>query len=233
MNYISLICARGGSKGLPNKNIYKLSGKPLLAWSVEIAKKVKGISRVIVSTDSEEIAKVALDCGAEVPFLRPTELAEDTSPEWMVWRHAINYLEGEGETNFSLVVLPATSPLRNVEDVEKCILEFENTDTDVVISVTEAHRSPYFNMITVDDRGFSSLVIKPEKALTRRQDAPEVFDMTTVAFIASTSFVKSNNHIFEGKVRSVFIPRERSIDIDTAYDMDIAEYLANKLKDVK
>jgi N-acylneuraminate cytidylyltransferase len=87
-------------------------------------------------------------------------------------------------------------------------------------------------MITVDDHGFSSLVIKPEKALTRRQDSPEVFDMTTVAFIASIPFVKSNSHIFDGKVRSVYIPRERSIDIDTAYDMEIAEYLANKLKDL-
>lgn len=231
MNYISLICARGGSKGLPNKNIYKLSGKPLIAWSIEIAKKVKKISRVIVSTDSEEIAKVALDAGAEVPFIRPPELATDSSPEWMVWRHAINYLEEEGEANFGLVVLPATSPLRNISDVEKCISEFENYKTDIVISVTEAHRSPYFNMIMVDDNGFSSLVIKPKKALTRRQDSPEVFDMTTVAFIASIPFVKSNSHIFDGKVRSVYIPRERSIDIDTAYDMEIAQYLANKLEE--
>ncbi len=231
MNYISLICARGGSKGLPNKNIYKLSGKPLITWSIEIAKKVKKISRVIVSTDSKEIAKVALDAGAEVPFMRPSELASDSSPEWMVWRHAIKYLEEEGEPNFGLVVLPPTSPLRNVFDVEKCIAEFENNKTDIVISVTEAHRSPYFNMVTVDDHGFSSLVIKPKKALTRRQDSPEVYDMTTVAFIASVPFVKSNSHIFDGKVRSVYIPKERSIDIDTAYDMEIAQYLANKLED--
>ncbi len=228
MKYISLICARSGSKGLPNKNIRKLCGKPLISWSIETAKKVQKISRVIVSTDSEDIAEIALEAGAEVPFIRPSDLAKDNSPEWLVWRHAVEFLEDDGEDNFALVVLPATSPLREIKDVENCILEFEKNNPDIVITVTEAHRSPYFNMTKIDDLGFSSLVIKPPKGLTRRQDSPEVFDMTTVAFVASVPFIKTNSHIFEGKVRSIYVPIERSIDIDTEYDMNIAEYLATK-----
>ena len=165
--------------------------------------------------------------------MRPSELAEDGSPEWLVWRHAIEYLENDGETNFSLVVLPVTAPLRNTSDVDRCIEEFESSEADAVITVTEANRSPYFNMVNLDNNGYSSLVIKPRDIVTRRQDAPEVFDMTTIAFIVSASFVKLNNNLFEGKVRSVMIPKERSIDIDTPYDMEIAEFLAKKLEGAK
>jgi|TARA_B110000483_G_C18130709_1_gene517483 CMP-N-acetylneuraminic acid synthetase len=233
MKYISIICVRGGSKGFPKKNIHKLNGKSLLARAIEIAKDNKKISRVIVSTDSQEFASIALENGAEVPFMRPSELAEDGSPEWLVWRHAIEYLENDGETNFSLVVLPVTAPLRNTSDVDRCIEEFESSEADSVITVTEANRSPYFNMVNLDNNGYSSLVIKPRDIVTRRQDAPEVFDMTTIAFIVSASFVKLNNNLFEGKVRSVMIPKERSIDIDTPYDMEIAEFLAKKLEGAK
>ena len=233
MKYISIICVRSGSKGFPKKNIHKLNGKSLLARAIEIAKDNKKISRVIVSTDSQEFASIALENGAEVPFMRPSELAEDGSPEWLVWRHAIEYLENDGETNFSLVVLPVTAPLRNTSDVDRCIEEFESSEADSVITVTEANRSPYFNMVNLDNNGYSSLVIKPRDIVTRRQDAPEVFDMTTIAFIVSASFVKLNNNLFEGKVRSVMIPKERSIDIDTPYDMEIAEFLAKKLEGAK
>ena len=205
----------------------------MLARAIEIAKDNKKISRVIVSTDSQEFASIALENGAEVPFMRPSELAEDGSPEWLVWRHAIEYLENDGETNFSLVVLPVTAPLRNTSDVDRCIEEFESSEADSVITVTEANRSPYFNMVNLDNNGYSSLVIKPRDIVTRRQDAPEVFDMTTIAFIVSASFVKLNNNLFEGKVRSVMIPKERSIDIDTPYDMEIAEFLAKKLEGAK
>ena len=100
MKYIVLICARGGSKGLPGKNIKPLNGIPLIGWSINIAKQIDRVSRIIVSTDSEEIAKVALKYGAEVPFMRPKDLAQDDSPEWLVWRHAIKYVEShEGEDN--------------------------------------------------------------------------------------------------------------------------------------
>jgi len=225
MKYVALICARGGSKGLPKKNIKLLNGIPLIGWSINIAKKFEKISRIIVSTDSEEIASVALEYGAEVPFLRPQALSLDNSPEWLVWRHAIEYLESQqDEIIDNLIVLPATAPLRSVQDVNKCIDEFEKGNVDSIITVSEAKRNPYFNMIINDDDGYSSLVIN-NKGITRRQDAPTVFDMTTVAYVIKSKFVKTSNSIFEGRVRSVCIPDERAIDIDTMLDFKIAECL--------
>ena len=145
---IAFIFARGGSKGLPGKNIRLLGGKPLIAWSIEHALAVKRIERIIVSTDSEEIAVVAREYGAEVPFIRPAELARDNSPEWMAWRHALNYLsESTGVLPEVMVSVPATAPLRHALDIENCLDEYEKSDADIVITVTEAHRSPYFNMV--------------------------------------------------------------------------------------
>ena len=232
MKYISLICARGGSKGFPNKNIYNFHGAPLIVRAIEIAMNNHLISRVIVSTDSKQIAKIASDAGAEVPFIRPAELAKDDSPEWLVWRHAVDYLENDGESNFSLVVLPTTAPLRNQRDIDLCIAEFDGNDVDSVITVTEANRSPYFNMIKSDAEGFSSLVIKSDNKVSRRQDVPEVFDMTTVAYVVSPASIKSNTSLFDGKVRSVFIPKERAIDVDTPLDMQMAEFLFKKNEDM-
>jgi len=225
MKYIALICARGGSKGLPGKNIKSLDGTPLIGWSINIAKQIDRISRIIVSTDSKKIAKIATEHGAEVPFIRPTDLAADDSPEWLVWRHAINHMENQGEKIDSIVVLPATAPLRSIRDVNKCIDLFEKGGTDSVITVSESNRNPYFNMIVKDSKGYSSLVIQSDKGITRRQDAPQIFDMTTVAYVVRTSFVKTHNGIFEGRVKSVTIPSERAIDIDTILDFKIAEYL--------
>ena len=227
MNYIALICARGGSKGLPGKNIRPLNGTPLIGWSIKIAKEIERVSRVIVSTDSKEIAKIALEYGAEVPFMRPENLALDNSPEWSVWRHAINYLENQqSEKIDALVVLPVTAPLRSIRDVNKCIDLFEKGGTDSVITVSESNRNPYFNMTSNDSKGYSSLVIQSDKGITRRQDAPEVFDMATVAYVVDTNFIKEFNGIFEGRVKNVVIPRERAVDIDNMIDFKIAECLS-------
>ncbi len=224
MKYMVLICARGGSKGLPGKNIRPLNGIPLIGWSVNIAKQLDKVSRIIVSTDSDDIAKVAREYGAEVPFMRPKYLAQDDSPEWLVWRHAINYIEeNDSEDMDAIVVLPVTAPLRSVNDVNACIDLFENSEVDSIITVSDASRSPYFNMTVNDNNGYVSLVIPPKVKITRRQDAPKVYDMTTVAYIVNTSFIKSNNGIFEGKVKSVTIPRERAVDIDDLMDFKIAE----------
>ena len=227
MKYIALICARGGSKGLPGKNIKPLNGVPLIGWSIMVAKQVERISRVIVSTNSEEIAKVAVEYGAEVPFMRPNELAQDDSPEWLVWKHALDYLNNHNNGIDGLVVVPTTAPLRSKDDVNNCINEFEKGNVDVVITVSNAHRSPYFNMVKTNQNGFSSLVISSKEKITRRQEVPEVFDMTTVAYVAKPGFVLQNHGIFDGRVRCVHIPPERSLDIDTPLDFKIAECLVN------
>ena len=232
MNVVALICARAGSKGLPGKNIRPLAGKPLIAWAIAQALAVKRVRRVIVSTDSDEIAHEARLAGAEVPFLRPSELAQDKSPEWLVWRHALEYLKNEeGGYPDALLVVSVTAPLRAVEDLDRCLDEFENGGADMVISVSDAHRSPYFNMVKLQPDGFAGLVIAPDSALHRRQDAPVVYDMTTVGYVANPGFVMERNGIFEGRVRQVLVPAERALDIDTLLDFKIAECLMVGSKD--
>jgi CMP-N-acetylneuraminic acid synthetase len=226
MNATAVIFARGGSKGLPGKNIRPLGGKPLIAWSIEHALAVKRIDRVLVSTDSPEIAAVARHHGAEVPFLRPAELARDDSPEWLAWRHALNYLrETSGQFPAAMVSVPATAPLRLPADIEMCLDEFERGDADVVVTVSDAHRSPYFNMVKRREDGTVELVIPPTSTIARRQDAPAVYDMATVAYVARPEFVMHQLGIFAGRVRAVTVPTERAVDIDTLLDFKIAECL--------
>lgn len=228
---IAFIFARGGSKGIPRKNIKLLGGRPLIGWSIDTALRCTSIDRVIVSTDDQEIADVARSHGAEVPFIRPKELAEDTSAEWYAWRHAVEFIEAEG-TKFEIFVsLPATSPLRSVDDVERCIAELDE-ETDVVVTVKNAERSPYFNMVSVDEFGFSHLVITPEKLVTRRQDAPCVYDMTTVCYVTRPEFILNNDGVFNGNVRSVIIPAARAIDIDNPIDFKLAELLLDERRAV-
>ena len=230
MNAIAFIFARGGSKGLPGKNIHSLGGKPLIAWSIEHAQADKRIGRIIVSTDSEEIAEVAQRYGAEVPFIRPAEFARDDSPEWDAWQHALSYIqETDGTLPKVMVSVPTTAPLRLPIDIENCLDEFENNDADMVITVTEAHRNPYFNMVKLNADGTVGLVIPPNSAISQRQDTPEIFDMTTVAYVARPEFVMAGNSLFDGKVRQVYVPAERAIDIDTPLDFMIAEcIMANR-----
>jgi len=225
MNYIALICARGGSKGLPGKNIKPLAGMPLIGWAIKAAQQTDQISSIIVSTDSEQIAQVAIEQGAEVPFMRPGELAQDHSSEWLVWRHAVEYLEQEKANIDGLVVVPATAPLREAIDLENCIEAFENSNADVVVTVTDAHRNPYFNMLVKDEEGYSSLVIPSDKKVFRRQDVPIVYDMTTVAYVLHPNVVKKTDRLFDNQLVSVYVPPERAIDIDTPLDFKIAECL--------
>ena len=226
MKAVAFIFARGGSKGLPGKNIRPLAGKPLIAWSIEHARSVERIERIIVSTDSQEIANVARKYGAEVPFIRPENLSSDTSSEWLAWRHALNYIfETEGSMPDVMISVPATAPLRIPLDIENCLDEFEKGDLDVVITVTDAQRNPYFNMVKENNDGTVSLVMQPQSKVTRRQVAPILYDIATVAYVASPDFVMTHQSIFEGRVRSVHVPIERAIDIDTLIDFKIAEIL--------
>ena len=226
MSTVAFIFARGGSKGLPGKNIRPLAEKPLIAWSIEHALSVKRIDKVIVSTDSEEIAEVARQYGAEVPFMRPAELASDESPEWLAWRHALKFLmETAGSLPDVMVSVPATAPLRQSVDIENCLDEYEKGLADVVITMTDAHRSPYFNMVKSNEDGSVGLVNPPESAISRRQDAPVVYDMATVCYVLNPKFVMTHNSIFSGVVRAVRVPSERAIDIDTLLDFQIAESL--------
>ena len=228
-NVVAFIFARGGSKGLPRKNVLNFCGKPLIAWTIDQAKSVQKIDRVIVSTDCEEIARLAVKYGAEVPFMRPTELAQDTSPEWDSWRHAINYIrEEQGSYPEAIVSVPTTSPLRSISDIEKCIDVFQKEKPDAVITVTDAQRNPYFNMVKETKNGRSSLVCEPAENISNRQTAPKVYDMTTVAYVVKPEFVNENRRLFDGDVVHVHVPRERAIDIDHKIDFDLAELIMKR-----
>ncbi|WP_349971483.1 acylneuraminate cytidylyltransferase family protein [Pseudomonas caspiana] len=220
MRIIAFVFARGGSKGLPGKNIRELGGVPLVGHSIRIARQVESIAQVYVSTDCEEIASVAMKYGAEVIW-RPAELASDVASEWKAWQHAVQYLKEQGIDFDVFVSLPATSPLRSVVDVESCIRSLDE-QTDIVVTVTPAARSPYFNMLVRDRDGGSHVVIQ-DKGIIRRQDAPAVFDMTTVAYVARPRYIMENAGLFAGTVKSVVIPKERAVDIDDEYDFQVAE----------
>ena len=232
MRAVAFIFARGGSKGLPGKNVRALRGKPLIAWSIQHALTVNRIERLIVSTDSEEIAALAHDFGAEVPFLRPAELARDDSPEWLAWRHALNYVrETAGRLPEVMVSVPTTAPLRLALDIDNCLDEYEKGGADMVITVTDAHRSPYFNMVKTNADGTVGLVMPPQSIVARRQDALPVYDIATVCYVANPEFVMTHNATFEGRVRAVHVPVERAIDIDTLLDFQIAEMFLNIRED--
>ena len=226
---VAIIPARGGSKGILGKNLLMVSGKPLVAWSIEHAKSVKRVDRVIVSTDSEEIARIAREYGAEVPFMRPAELATDDSPEWLSWQHSLKYLENnDGRLPDLMLSIPTTGPLRSGEDINKIIDEYQRGNSDIVITVTESHRNPFFNIVREGADGYVDLFGSGEEVLSRRQDCPKSYDITTLAYAARPSFVLNNKSIFEGRVRQVIVPKERSIDIDTLLDFEIAEYMFKK-----
>ena len=226
MKTFGFIFARGGSKGLPGKNIKPLGGLPLIGHAVNAARESGLIDRIIVSTDDEEIAETARRCGAEVPFMRPAELARDDSPEWLAWRHAI----GEVEDFDVFVSLPCTAPLRNGEDVKRCIELYRAGGCDMVVTTRKAERHPSFNMVTRDADGYVHVAMPPAETVTRRQDAPEVFDMTTVAYVSSPRFILENDSLFAGRVKAVEIPAERAVDIDTELDFAFAEFLMERMR---
>jgi N-acylneuraminate cytidylyltransferase len=224
----AFIFARGGSKGVPGKNIRNLDGKPLLAYSIITAQNIDEISRVFVSTDDPDIAYVGAQYGAEI-INRPAELAQDDSPEWLAWLHAVEYLENQGEYFDCFVSLPATSPLRNKIDVVNCI-NLLDKQTDIVVTMTNTSRSPYFNMVR-KNKDYVRLSVETDEWYSRRQDVPKMYDLTTVAYVTRPNFIKNNNKIFDGKVKAELIPKERSIDIDDEIDFKIAEVLIREKKE--
>jgi N-acylneuraminate cytidylyltransferase len=229
MKTLAFIFARGGSKGLPKKNILNIGGLPLIAHSILSAKNNLMIDDVFVSTDSNEIAEISTSFEAKV-IKRPKELAQDDSSEWLAWIHAINYVHDKGYKFNRFISLPSTAPLRADEDINKCLLALEG-NIDMVITVTPANRNPSFNMVKRDAKGISELIIKSD--IVRRQDALLVYDMTTVAYVTTPEYILSKKNLFEGNTYSVIIPKDRAVDIDDEVDFILAERLFERRNDFK
>ena len=156
--------------------------------------------------------------------MRPNELATDTSPELDSWKHAISYLQNKESYFERFISLPPTAPLRNKDDVTKALAKFDES-TDLVVTMTDAQRSPYFNMVKMNNSGYVETIIKNENKYIRRQDAPLCYDLTTVAYVSSPAYILSASNIFNGRVKAVNIPKDRSIDIDDKLDFDLAEMI--------
>ena len=228
MKVLAIICARGGSKGIPSKNIRLLCGKPMIVYTIEVAQRCKSIDRVIVSTDDTEIAKIARASGAEVPFLRPKELATDDAPKLPVIKHAVGFMESKLAYSPDIVVdLDSTSLLRTEKDIESCIRMVEE-GADNVFSVTEAHRNPYFNMVEIID-GKVQLVKRPPRAVSRRQDAPEVYEMNASIYAWKREALMNNDSIFLENTK-VYIMPKWAIDIDDETDFEFVEFILTKRK---
>lgn len=227
MSNIAFIFARGGSKGLPKKNTRLLNGKPLIQYSIETAINVPQIHDIYVSSDDSEILDIAVSKNIKI-IKRPAELATDNSPEWLSWQHAINFVQKKYGNFANFISLPTTSPLRLPSDVSEAIKKFQNGSTDICISITESSRSPYFNMVKFTNNDNLDLVLSDSSLISRRQDAPCIFDITTAFYIAKVEYIKKASSIFDGKVGGYIIPKSRAIDIDDIYDFIYAETLMNK-----
>lgn len=227
--YTAFIFARGGSKGLPGKNIKIFQGSPLISRSIEQAKKVKRIERIIVSTDSQEIADVAQASGAEVPFMRPVSLAGDANSEIEAWKHALKFLgEEEGSMPESLISIPVTSPLRLPIDIDNCIDEYESGNYDIVVCVTESNRNPFYNMLIRNENSQYQLAGSSGAIYSGRQQAPKVYSITTVCYVARSEYILRSSSVLEGRIGATLVPTERAIDIDTQLDFDFADFLATR-----
>ena len=227
-NLICTIGMRGGSKGVPDKNLRPLLGKPLMAYTIEQALQSKLFEHVVVSTDSEEIAKMARSLGAEAWFLRPPEMATDDVSKLPAIRHAFLESERHYGVEFDVLVdLDVTSPLRLIKDITGAYEQFVGEDADILITASPSRKSPYFNMVE-NVNGLVQLVKQPGKSIVRRQDAPQVFDMNASIYIWKREALLGYDTLFTDKTSLFVMPEERSVDIDTEMDWNIVEYIIGK-----
>ncbi len=229
MNIILTICARGGSKGVYKKNIRPILGKPLIAYTIETALKWNKADRVVVSTDDEEIADIARKFGAEVPFMRPHELATDTAGKLSVIQHAVKFCEEDANTKYDIVVdLDPTAPIRKISDIDNSLNKFLNSDADMLYSVCMARRNPYFNMVELDEKGYAYTSKSLEKEIVRRQDSPKVYDMNASIYLYRRKFLLNADSFNSGKAIVYVMDDITSHDIDREIDFQFIEFLLEK-----
>jgi CMP-N-acetylneuraminic acid synthetase len=237
MTFPSILCvisARGGSKGVPGKNVRQLLGKPVIARAIQTALSVEMISKVVVSTDSQVIADVAIAAGAEVPFIRPSYLAESDTGKFQVWKHALKIIEKIEHKHYDVYVdIDCTNPLIEPIDIFNAINVYIETKKindhlDAVFTVAQARRNPYFNLVEPDMNGSLKISkIKGEKVLAR-QRAPLVYEHVAGVYVLDTSYVIRANHLLDGFVIGYEIAEDKAFDIDSELDFSIIEFLLKR-----
>jgi CMP-N,N'-diacetyllegionaminic acid synthase len=221
-----VIPARGGSKGLPGKNIRSFAGLPLIAHSILCAKGCPSVNRIVVSTDSDAIAAAAVEYGAEVPFRRPAELATDTAPMWPVIKHALENSEKAFTERYDVVVLlDPTSPARLPSDIEAALTTLHgDVQCDGVIGVSEPEFSPYWHCVVEED-GYLRDLFPKAKDFDRRQDVPVVYCINASLYVWRRSLVKDSDNWRSGRLRLHVVPSVRAIHIDEIHQFEIAELM--------
>jgi CMP-N,N'-diacetyllegionaminic acid synthase len=228
---ICSICARGGSKGVKNKNIRLIGGKPLIIHTLEHALLSGLFTEIAVSSDSEEILNVAETFGIKNLIKRPDHLATDTSPKIPAIQHCIREVECKKNYKFSTIVdLDATSPLRSLEDISNAVRILESKNISNIITGTKSRRSPYFNLVELNENGTVTLSKKLDQSIQRRQDSPLCFDMNASIYVWEREAFFNSNSVFLNDTEIYVMPEERSIDIDTELDFEFVEFLLNKKK---
>jgi CMP-N,N'-diacetyllegionaminic acid synthase len=231
VNTLALIPARGGSKGVPRKNVRELAGKPLVAWTIESARACVGVDRIVVSTDDEQIGDICRESGAEVPFLRPAELALDDTPDRPVYDHAVEWLAEHADYRPDAVVwLRPTAPLRQPQDIDAGLGVLAETGCDSVRSVCPVEHHPYWMRTLEGDRLRRLLPEAGEEAFYQRQLLPDVYRLNGAVDIVRCSSVAKTPGLFGGDVRAYVMPLERSVDIDSETDFTLAELLLDRRK---
>jgi CMP-N,N'-diacetyllegionaminic acid synthase len=218
---LALIPARGGSKGVPGKNIRPAGGKPLIAWTIEASRGSRYVDRTVLSSDDPKIAAVATEFGCEVPFMRPAELATDKADSMGVVRHALAALS---ERYDYLLLLQPTSPLRPAEDIDTALEAYARSGATTLISVCETDKHPYWMVKMGADQTVAQL-FPPSEIPTRRQDAPPVFALNGAIYIAPTDYLAAGGDFITTKTFGYVMAKERSLDIDTELDLRIADFL--------
>lgn len=221
---LALIPARGGSKGVPRKNIKELGGKPLLAWTIEAAQQSAYIDRLILSSDDQEIIETALRWGCESPFARPGELATDDASTMDAVRHALCNIE---ERYDYVVLLQPTSPFRSGKDIDQCLEFCLKRNAPACVSVTECRKSPYW-MYFVEDNGLMNPVVAIDKRPERRQDLHAAFELNGAIYVARTEWIASQPSFVRAETVAYVMPRERSLDIDSEKDFHLAKFLIER-----
>jgi CMP-N-acetylneuraminic acid synthetase len=223
--FLALIPARGGSKGIPRKNIRLVGNKPLIAWTIEAARESELVSRTIVSTEDREIADIAQQYGAEVPCYRPDNLAEDTSDTLDAVLYTLDFLEQkEGYTPDYVVLLQPTSPLRRSEDIDAAILFTIERHADSVVSICGAKPHPLLSK-TLTKNGTLMDYIHGGSDYSRRQDFPAVYSLNGALYINSISSLKNARKFVIPNTYGYIMPEERSLDIDSPFDLFIADLI--------